>query len=236
MTLKIIILENALTTWNHPQTRSIINSIVELKAEGYSRAFDDPLLVIPLDVFEFVGTHVLLYKDDQLVMGYKNVFYHDCLRMNLDFPLHNAVKSGGGDEHREAYLKFFKEYGGKRICYDSHLTVSNRAAKDPELLYQCLSILYALVYHYRHTYEVDYSFMLGTYFAGTHKTFLKMGAKVFGGLGPINLSFYDKRDALIMFCDKSFSPKATGLALEYQELWNNRTVINASSYEKLKVA
>ena len=236
MKIKLVILENALTTWNDPETRKIVNDVVALKAEGYGRAFNDPLLVIPLDVFEFVGTHVLLYQDDKLIMGYKNVFFHDCKRMNLDFPLHNFVRSGGGPEHQAAYGKFFEEYGAKRICYDSHLTVSTAAASNPELLYTCLTILHALAYHFRHDYQVDYSFMLGTYFAGTHKTFQKMGAKVFENLGPIKLSFYDKRDALIMLCNKAFSAKTIAIAEEYAWLWNERRVISASTVEKKSAA
>lgn len=236
MSYKITILENPLTTWNQPETRAIVNDIVALKTEGYGRAFNDPLLVIPLDVFEFVGNHILLYKGDKLVMGYKNVFLHDCQRMNLDFPLNPHVRSGGTEDHKKAYHKFFEDHFQKRICYDCHLTVSNYAARDPETLYDCLAILYALVYHYRHEYSVDYTFMLGTFFAGTHKTFLKMGARKFSELGPINFSTYDKREALIMLCDKSFSDKTIEYSKKYDALWKMRKVINANNKEKLKVA
>lgn len=236
MKYKITVLENPLTTWHQQETRETLNEIVKLKAEGYGRAFKDPLLVIPLDVFEFVGNHILLYHEEKLVMAYKSVFYHDCLRMNLDFPLHNFVKSGGGEEHRHHYFNFFESNKNKKICYDSHLTVSNDIAKNPELLYECLSILYALVFHYRTSNQVDYAFMLGTYFAGTHKTFQKMGAKSFCNLGPIKLSFYDKRDALIMLCDRSFSHKTIELAKQYEKIWNERKMINAITEEVQNVA
>lgn len=234
--MKLIVVENALTTWNDPKTKSVFNDIVSVKSEGYGRSFNDPLLVIPFDVFDFVGTHVLLYSDDKLVMLYKNVFFHDCKRMNLTFPLHNFVRSGGKDEHKVAYAKFFEEYGSKRITYDSHLTVSNTAAQNPDLLYSCLSILHALAYHSRKHYEVDYSFMLGTFHAGTHKTFQKMGARPFQNLGPINLDFYDNREAMIMLCDGNFSQKTISLANEYASLWNNRIVISADTLEKIRVA
>ncbi|HXH73938.1 MAG TPA: hypothetical protein VNJ08_03170 [Bacteriovoracaceae bacterium] len=236
MKLSIVILENALTTWNQPQTRKIVNDVVALKAEGYGRAFKDPLLVIPLDVFEFVGTHILLYRGETLIMGYKTVSLADCLKMNLTFPMQNVVNSPGAEAHKVAYNKFVSEFELKCIHYDCHLTVSDQAAKNPDLLYECLSILYALVYHYRQDYQVDYSFMLGTFFAGTHKTFLKMGTKIFCDLGPINLSFYDKREALIMLCDRSFSAKSIELALKYEYLWKERSLINGPSYEKSKVA
>lgn len=236
MSYKITILENPLKTWNQLETRAIVNEIVAFKTEGYGRAFNDPLLVIPLDVFEFVGNHILLYKHDKLVMGYKNVFLKDCQRMNLDFPLHTHVRSGGTDDHKKDYFKFFEDNAHKQICYDCHLTVSNLTAKDPETLYECLSILYALVYHYRHEYRIDYTFMLGTYFAGTHKTFQKMGAKIFSGLGPIHFSTYDKREALIMLCDKSFSAKTLEYSKKYEALWKLRRVISVDTKEKMKVA
>ena len=236
MSYKITILENPLTTWHEPETRTIVNDIVSLKTEGYGRAFNDPLLVIPLDVFEFVGNHILLYKDDKLIMGYKNVFYQDCLKMNLDFPLHHPIRSGGSVDHKSAYFKFFEDNAQKRICYDCHLTVGNSVSKDPETLYECLSILYALAYNYRHTYGVDFTFMLGTYFAGTHKTFQKMGAKIFSDLGPIHLSAYDKREALIMLCDNSFSAKTIEYSKRYNLLWSQRRVISANTAEKMKVA
>ena len=236
MSYKITILENPLTTWHEPETRAIVNDIVSLKTEGYGRAFNDPLLVIPLDVFEFVGNHILLYKDDKLIMGYKNVFFQDCLKMNLDFPLNGPIRSGGSEEHKSAYSQFFEDNAQKQICYDCHLTVSNVAAKDPELQYECLSILFALVYNYRHDYKVDFTFMLGTYFAGTHKTFQKMGAKIFSGLGPISLSSYDKREALIMLCDKSFTQKTIEYSKKYDGLWKMRKVINADFYGYKKVA
>lgn len=236
MSYKITVLENPLTTWNQSETRSIVNDIVALKTEGYGRAFHDPLLVIPLDVFEFVGNHILLYKDDKLVMGYKNVFLHDCQRMNLDFPLNNPVRFGGSESHQNAYFEFLKENSDKRICYDCHLTVSNQVAQDPEVLYECLSILYALVYNYRHEYSIDYTFMLGTYFAGTHKTFQKMGAKIFSDLGPIHLSSYDKREALIMLCDKNFSSRTLEYVKKYDGLWKARKLINANVSEKRQVA
>jgi hypothetical protein len=236
MNYKIVILEIPLTTWQEPETREIANDIVALKSEGYGRAFNDPLLVIPLDVFDFVGNHILLYKDHELVMGYKNVFRHDCQRMNLDFPLDHHIRTGGTDEHKAAYSKFMQEHGDKRIGYDCHLTVSNAASRNPETLYECLSILYALGHHYRYGYKVDYTFMLGTYFAGTHKTFQKMGAKIFSNLGPIHLSSYDKREALIMLCDKSFSSKAISYATKYEHLWKQRKVISANVSDKMKVA
>lgn len=236
MTYKITVLENPLTTWHQQETRDTVNEIVKLKTEGYGRAFNDPLLVIPLDVFEFVGNHILLYHEDKLVMAYKSVFYHDCKRMNLDFPLHNFVKSGGEDQHRDHYFKFFEENNNKKICYDSHLTVGNEVAKNPELLYECLSILYALAFHYRTSKKIDYTFMLGTYFAGTHKTFQKMGAKSFCNLGPIKLSFYDKRDALIMLCDRNFSQRTIELAKLYEALWNKKKIINATNEENEKAA
>lgn len=229
MSFKIVVLENALTTWDQPETRLLLNDIVTLKVEGYGRAFNDPLLVIPLDVFEFVGTHILLYHNDKLVMGYKTVFLHDCKKMNLEFPLEKHIRSGGQDIHREKYFDFMEKNADKRIAYDCHLTVSDSTAKNPELLHQCLSILYAMVYHTRHTYNADFSFMIGTYFAGTHKTFAKMGTKIFHNLGPIVFSAYDKREALVMICDKSFSLKAIELAREYLPLWENRKVINAST-------
>lgn len=236
MNMKLILVENALTTWNEAPTKAIFNDVVAIKSEGYGRSFNDPLLVIPFDVFDFVGTHVLVYLDDKLVMLYKNVFLHDCKRMNLTFPLHNFVRTGGGEQHKSAYAKFFEEFGSKRIAYNSHLTVSNEAASNPEVLHTCLSVLHALAYHYRQHYAVDYSFMLGTYHAGTHKTFQKMGAKPFAGLGPINLDFYDNREAMIMLCDRNFSQKTIGLAREYESLWQDRTVISADSYKKIKVA
>jgi hypothetical protein len=236
MNYNIVILENPLLTWHEPQTRAIANDIVAMKVEGYGRAFNDPLLVIPLDVFDFVGNHILLFKDNKLVMGYKNVFLHDCQRMNLEFPLNQHVRSGGTEEHKKAYAEFFQVHSKRRVCYDCHLTVSNGVSKNPETLYECLSILYALVFHYRHEYRVDFTFMLGTFFAGTHKTFQKMGSKVFGGLGPIHFSSYDQREALIMLCDKSFSVKAQYYSKKYAPLWENRTVINANSYVKSNVA
>lgn len=236
MTFKLIILENALTTWDQSETREVVCDLVALKTEGYGRAFNDPLLVIPLDVFEFVGNHVLLYKDDELVMGYKSVFLHDCLKMNLDFPLNNAVKNCGSEDHKAAYNEFFGTNKNNTIAYDCHLTVSNRVSKNPELLYECLSILHALAFHYRHEYEVDFTFMLGTYFAGTQKTFQKMGAKAFSGLGSITLATYDKREALIMLCDKNFSAKTTEFAGIYESLWRSRKVINVKYLEKKNAA
>ena len=236
MNYKIIILENPLTTWNQPETRAIVNDIVALKIEGYGRAFNDPFLVIPLDVFEFVGNHILLYEDGKLIMGYKNVALQDWQRMNLDFPLHPHVRSGGTEDHKNTYFKFLNDNNQKRICYDCHLTVSNAIAKNPDKLYECLSILYALVYHYRREYQIDYTFMLGTYFAGTHKTFQKMGAKIFSDLGPIHFSTYDKREALIMLCDNTFSAKTLEYAKTYDVLWRLRRVINVNAFEEMKVA
>jgi hypothetical protein len=233
---KIVILENPLTTWNLPKTRQIVNEIVSLKSEGYGRAFNDPLLVIPLDVFEFVGNHILLYKNDKLIMGYKNVSYHDCLRMNLDFPLNGPIRTGGTDEHKKAYHDFFLEHANKKISYDCHLTVSNETSTDPETLYESLSILHALAVHYRHTEEIDFTFMLGTYFAGTHKTFQKMGSVIFEGLPAIHLSTYDKREALIMLCNRSFSKKTLELAQKYEYLWKMREVISSTSTNELNVA
>lgn len=236
MSFQITILENPLTTWSENQTREILNDVVSLKTEGYGRAFNDPLLVIPLDVFEFVGHHILVYYDNKLVMGYKSVSYQSCQRMNLNFPLHQFVSSGGTPEHQKAYSEFFQTKTDKNIHYDCHLTVSNDVAKNPELLYECLSILYSLVYHYRNYHQIDYTFMLGTYFAGTHKTFQKMGAKAFAELGSIYFSVYDKRQALIMLCDRNFSGKCIDLAQKYQGLWQGRKVINANTYDRLRVA
>ncbi len=233
---KIVILENPLTTWNSPKTRLIVNDIVSLKAEGYGRAFNDPLLVIPLDVFEFVGNHILLYKDDKLIMGYKNVSYQDCLRMNLDFPLNAPIRTGGSDEHKKAYHDFFQENGNKKISYDCHLTVSNEASSDPETLYEALSILHALAVHHRFTEKIDFTFMLGTYFAGTHKTFQKMGSVIFQGLPAIHLSTYDKREALIMLCNRNFSKKTLELAQKYERLWKLRRVISSGKTNELNVA
>jgi len=147
--------------------------------------------------------------------------------MNLDFPLNGPVRTGGSDEHRKAYHDFLKESGNKKISYDCHLTVSNEVASNPELLYECLSILYAQVYFYRVENKIDFTFMLGTYFAGTHKTFQKMGAKIFFNLGPIKLSSYDKRDALIMLCDKNFSNKTIEYSKKYESLWKTRQIISA---------
>lgn len=234
--MKLIVVENPLTTWNDPKTKSVFNDIVSVKSEGYGRSFNDPLLVIPFDVFDFVGTHLLLYIDDKLAMLYKSVPLHDCKRMNLTFPLHNIVRAGGGEEHKAAYAKFFEEYGSKHITYDCHLTVSNSTANNPDMLYSCLSILYALVYHSRKHYKVDYSFMLGTFHAGTHKTFQKMGAKPFHNLGPIHLESYANQDVMMMLCDGNFSQKTMSLAAEYAHLWNNRLVISADTLEKIKVA
>lgn len=233
---KIVILENPLTTWKNTRTRQIVNEIVSLKSEGYGRAFNDPLLVIPLDVFEFVGNHILLYKDDKLIMGYKNVSYHDCLKMNLDFPLNGPVRTGGSDEHRKAYHDFLKENGNKKISYDCHLTVSNDTSSDPETLYESLSILHALAVHYRFTENIDYTFMLGTYFAGTHKTFQKMGSVIFEGLPAIHLSSYDKREALIMLCSRNFSKKTLELAQKYEYLWKMREIISSRSINEVNAA
>jgi hypothetical protein len=236
MSYHLKILENALTTWDNPETRNLIGDIVALKTEGYGRAFNDPLLVIPLDVFEFVGTHILLYKDDKLVMGYKSVSLRDCERMNLDFPLNGPVRSSGSDEHQSAYFDFLQKNKEKNISYDCHLTVSNRVAADSKLLYECLSILYSLVYYFRYEYCIDYTFMLGTFFAGTHKTFQKMGAKIFSGLGPIRLSTYDKREALIMLCDKNFSAKTIEFSKLYEAIWKSRVVVSANTASKEKAA
>jgi hypothetical protein len=236
MSYRLILLENPLSTWQQKNTRHLLNEVVALKAEGYGRAFQDPFLVIPLDVFDFVGTHLLLFHDDKLAMAYKTVLNLNCQRMNLDFPLHSIVKRCGEQIHQETYFNFFNQYKNLRIAYDCHLTVSNFVANSPEALYDCLSILYALVYYYRFDFQIDYTFMLGTHLAGTHKTFLKMGSKNFADLGPIKLNTYDNRDAQIMICDKNFSIKAKEYALKWKFIWENKKIINAAEFRLLKTA
>lgn len=236
MNYKLIIIENPLATWNSSQTRHLINEVVALKAEGYGRAFQDPFLVIPLDVFDFVGTHLLLFHDDKLVMAYKSVLNLNCKKMNLDFPLNSIVRRNGSEIHQKEYFSFIEQNPNSKIAYDCHLTVSNEAALNPEMLYDSLSILYALVYHYRNDFEIDYTFMLGTHFAGTHKTFLKMGSRNFANLSPIKLNTYDNRDAQIMICNRSFSIKAKEYALKWKSIWDGKEVISATSYQILKSA
>lgn len=232
MSYQIKILKNPLLSWAQAETQQTLLEIVSFKTEGYGRKFEDKLKVIPLDVFEFVGTHILLYRHGKIVLGYKSVLRSDCARMNLAFPPDAILAGSGSADHLTAYQEFMAEHGEKRIAYDSHLTVSNEAAGDPELLYECLEILFALVYFQRHEETVDYTFMNGAIFAGTHKTFQKMGSKPFAGLGPIVVSGYDKREAYVMLCNKNFSEKSIRLAEKYRSLWLTRTVISAES-EKL---
>jgi len=236
MNYKLLIIENPLSTWNSQKTRHLLNDVVSLKAEGYGRAFQDPFLVIPLDVFDFVGTHVLLFCNGELVMAYKTVLNSQCQRMNLDFPLNSIVRRCGTQTHQNEYFSFYEHNKHLRMAYDCHLTVNNKAASNPEILYESLSILHALAYHYRHDYGIDYSFMLGTHFAGTHKTFLKMGAKNFADLPPFRLNTYDQRDAQIMLCNKSFSLRTKEYALKWKNLWETKEVITEVVAPKEKIA
>jgi hypothetical protein len=236
MSFHIKILKNPLLTWANPETQKTLLEIVSFKTEGYGRKFEDQLKVIPLDVFEFVGTHILLYLDGKIVLGYKSVLRSDCSRMNLGFPPYSIIAGGGTAEHLSAYKTFLELHGEKKLAYDSHLTVSNAAAANPELLYECLEILFALVFHQRHEEAVDFTFMNGAIFAGTHKTFQKMGSKPFAGLGPITVSGYDKREAYVMLCEKKFSEKSIRLAEKYRGLWLARTVISEEAQKLGDVA
>ena len=177
--LKIVILEAPLETWQFRESRELFKKIISLKKEGYGSQL--PPYVLPVDSFDFIATHIVICQKDNLspLFAWKAVLLEKCRQYHRPFPLLSLIKNSPG---RELYQKVIQEFiqscskKKERLAYFGGLTFSSKAHANGELHLLLWKIFYAMAILYRRDYQVAKALFAAILDFKTDVTFKRLGA------------------------------------------------------------
>jgi len=240
--LKLVVLSNPSECWNHPtlsaQCRDMFTKMVELKLAGYASRYGKSTL--PLDVYDFFSTHLLLCRDNQgqlePVLGYKSVTYSECESYHQPLPLIATFEACKADKHLLALQELIAQHSGQNIRYCLSYTIHPERRQDKAFRTQLKEIMAAIFVHFiRHT-QTDLATLCGVPKFNVDQMFMSWGYEPLQYQGkdlPPYLNVVVETEARACFL-RNFSFYAERMAQKYEDIWNSRIEIGVGSAESLK--
>jgi hypothetical protein len=241
--LRVVILECPYDVMGHKEVQSLFPKILALKIQGYRSAY--PYGVMPVDMGDFVGTHVVLCeeREEGLVplMGFKSVNLDRCETFRLQFPAFGLLDGTQLSEHKKAVLEYINraKSKGESVGYNGSWTMSPEVRVDRKLAQTIKDMSISFLALYYQTYNIK------NVVAAAVVRFKVNELKKFIGFSPIQLgsksletfsspAFFGEELALMTV--EKFSDEINALAKTFETLWNQRLILSqetlASQSEK----
>lgn len=188
--------------------------------------------VLPIDTTDEIGDHIIVRRNNKIIMATKSVDILRCNKFNLAFSPENYIHLFPNNLDIKIYQDLVKSSlsKGNNISYDSSWTIDSSIKKDdPDLYYKLLELEIAILYLY-HTdpaINVELSIVLGVIDIKTDKMFKKFGYKELSQTAIVpHPQLFNSKCLMLYATERDFSPKARQLASKYLSLWNNRLVVD----------
>lgn len=243
--VKLVVLRNPSECWNDPilgaQCRDMFAKMVGLKLAGYSSRYGKSTL--PLDVYDFFSTHLLLCKDynGQLepILGYKSVTYSECELYHQPLPLVATFESCKAKKHLLALQELIAQYSGRNIRYCLSYTILPKERQDKAFNTILKEMMAAVFVHFIRETQTDLATLCGVTKFKVDQMFMSWGYEPIQYKGkalPPYMNIVVETEALACFLRK-FSPYAESMAQKYQDMWDSRVEVGLNpSQDSMKIA
>ena len=236
--LRIVILDHAVSCWDHSVTRDLFHKIVNLKLKGYGREYSDRVLA--LDTFDFIGAHLLLCEERpngelHPLMGYKSAPLKVAEHYNLQFPAFALLRSSGVPEYIPVVEKLIEQAkrAGEEICYDSSWTIDQKVKEDRDLNRHLRKMFTSLIVNYHRDFHREQWITCGVVHFKTDQFFTWLGGKAI--TEPFPQLTLDNSPVSMIHIEKH-SKEAVEAAKHFEADWENRIVVTGDQLEQLKKA
>ena len=239
---QLVEINDVLLNYDHPIVQNEYLKLVRMKYESYKWKHD--LNFLPLDAFDFVGTHVFVIDKftKQPLLCWRGVTYSKCQEYNRDFiALSFAKGCDNSQQHQEALESIVEECCKKKedIVFWGALAVSS-AVESHDTLRKLFEIFQATAVYYCESYAINRAIISATIMFQTDCTFKKMGFRPLT-LDGISLPFlkvkqYNDLEAQLFYFDGRFSQSTLAFAQRYRSLWENRLTTEVGIDQKKKAA
>lgn len=242
--LRVVVLDCAYDTIQHPRTLDLLGKIMAMKVLGYQSEY--PYGVLPIDTSDFVGVHILLCEENgttlEPLMGFKSITAQRCKIHNLPFPVFNILSGADLPDHRKALEIIMHEIQEKneQVAYNSSWTIHPDIRHNPILRQLCIDMTAVFLLKYYEDYKIPHVL------AGATLRFKVDRLKKFVGFEHVTLNgtklanfeckpFFGETVSL-MYMNR-FRDEARFWANRYKPYWENRiTIANSSKEAQIKIA
>lgn len=232
LALRVVVLDCPYKTWHQPRTQQLFGEIVDMKIMGYRQAYPDG--VLPVDTYDFIGTHVLICEEKgeslKPLSGFKSIALKRCERFNLQFPAYLQLRGAEMTIHRQAIDQIISRCKNldREIVFDSSWAVAPEARALRTTYLQLQQMFVSNIVHWHQTEGEPERLGMGGIRVRTHRFFEKVGYErvaLEGNSLPVFRQASLMGASVILMHLKTCSRYAFELAERYRDSWSNRTVI-----------
>ena len=242
--LRLVIVHNPYSVWDHILVPKLFHDMVQLKKDGYSSMYSKP--VMPVDTTDFIATHILLCLVDSKenlkpIMGYKSTTLKDCENYDLVFPALSLVKNAGAVLHTSAVQSLVETCRSKNLslAYLASWTLDHKIKNEFFLKHELRDIFIASYYFLYQQLKISQIIIGGTLRFGTDKIFKAMGHQPLEWnkkiLEPILAAHLAKEPVQVM-CANHLPDSLRLVASRWKKLWNERLIIEPEEVKARKAA
>ena len=235
-TLKVVVVDAAYDTLDHPLTQALLPKVMAMKIAGYGKEF--PYGALPVDVGDIIGVHLLVCEEWggklEPLMGLKSVSGRRCEIHRIEFPaLHLACPHELPRHHaavRTAMDDILKKR--ERFAYSCSWTMAPIARQDRELAKLLKHINMAFFVFYYQDYNIPHIFAGATlrFKVDEWKSFLGFEPMEFEGsvLPDFPCTSFFGEPVRLMYLSR-FTSEALELAKTFRSLWDQRITLDGDS-------
>lgn len=242
--LHVVVLDDPSQIWEAPQVPDLFARAIGLKLAGYRDKY--PSGVLPVDATDFVGTHVLVCREQggQLdpVMGFRSLTYSRCRFHYLTFPLLSIARNSNAPKHARCVEEEIRrcEAQGIELHYNGGWTIHPKVREDATLRPLFKDLMVALDYFHHDGGRKPYELLgAGVIRLKTDAFFESYGYESLGfegvPLAPVQ-SHYLAGEPVRFIQVKKYTQRAYDCAERFKGLWDQRLVYSADTLRRAEVS
>lgn len=227
---KVVIIDYPILALADPLCSVLLGKIFKMKYLGYDATYNEK--IIPIDKTDFFGTHIAFCEETEEglepIFAYRSVSLSRCMEYGIELPVLNMMKDDGHPSCIEDIQEIIrKEKDPSTISYDSSWAqaLNYRFSKKPEIKETLREIMTSIIVMHHKEFNIPHMLTCGVVKVKTDRYFLNIGLNKLNE----NAHFIENgmtKEECVVFYTKEFSFEAQLLAKKYENLWNNKLVIN----------
>ncbi len=234
--LRVVVLEYPTHILSEATPQALLSNLLALRVRGYGKEY--PEGVLPLDTYDFIGTHLMVCREENgrlvPISGFRSVFLSTCDFHRLPFPALELIRTAGGaTSHEWAVRKILKSCRdeGVSISYESSWTIQPEVRKDRELTNYIRDMLTAVMALHQRDAKVTQSLVCGVLRFKTDQFFKGMGFIPLDFMGSTLPELHQASlfgETVVMMHRKKVSEHALMLSEKFESHWANRICFGPS--------
>lgn len=228
---RVVVIDYPVFGLDDPNCAVLLGRALKMKLDGYAATYSDRAL--PFDKADFFGTHIMFCeeKDGELfpVFAYKSTPLDRCLKYHYDFPATTIMNNGLLPSSCLTDLNKIIEKAGdpSLVSFDSAWAqdLDYRFKDDKELKEHLREIMMMVIVKHHQDYNIPHMLTSGAVKVKTDLFFKRIGMNMLNEHARFKEKRLDDSEGIIFYTE-TFSFEALSMAKKYQDLWDNRLVMD----------